>query len=133
MLAGGGDFQSFMGPGDRNFPSNEVNGYQPVSRIGEVTPNLSRSNTIQHDQTQSNNRTIEQSYTQCRCDALTVFFFYLLQVVMNAFIDPYEFSALTNQTLSTEQLHGPLSVQNKDAIAKSKPIEQKPMFHECEL
>ena len=127
MLAAGGDFQSFMGPGDRNFPSNEVNGYQPVSRIGEVTPNLSRSNTTKH------NRTIEQSNTQCRCDALTVFFFYLLQVVMNAFVDPYEFTALTNPTLNTEELHGSFSVRGKDDATKSKTIEQKPMFHECEL
>ena len=124
-----------MGPGDRNFPSNEVNGYQPVSRIGEVTPNLSLSNTTKHNRTieQSNNRTIEQSNTQCRCDALTVFFFYLLQVVMNAFVDPYEFTALTNPTLNTEQLHGSFSVRDKDTATKSKPIEQKPMFHECEL
>ena len=30
------DFQSYMGPGDKNLPNSEVMGYQPVSRIGEV-------------------------------------------------------------------------------------------------
>ena len=33
------DFQSFTGPGDRGLRSNEVEGYQPVSRIGEVVMN----------------------------------------------------------------------------------------------
>tara|TARA_B100000519_G_scaffold154243_1_gene135408 strand:- start:153 stop:497 length:345 start_codon:yes stop_codon:yes gene_type:complete len=33
------DFQSFTGPGDRGLRSSEVEGYQPVSRIGEVVMN----------------------------------------------------------------------------------------------
>jgi len=38
------DFQSFMGPGDKNLVQNGeqgslINGYQPVSRIGEVVMN----------------------------------------------------------------------------------------------
>ena len=33
------DFQSYSGPGDRNLRSNELEGYQPVSRIGEVVIN----------------------------------------------------------------------------------------------
>ena len=33
-------FRSYMGPGDKSLPmSNEVQGYQPVSRIGEVVMN----------------------------------------------------------------------------------------------
>jgi hypothetical protein len=33
-------FRSYMGPGDKNLPmSNEIQGYQPVSRIGEVVMN----------------------------------------------------------------------------------------------
>ena len=33
------DFQSFAGPGDRDLPMSEVQGYQPVSRIGEIVMN----------------------------------------------------------------------------------------------
>jgi len=33
------DFQSYAGPGDRSLPMNEISGYQPVSRIGEVVQN----------------------------------------------------------------------------------------------
>ena len=33
------DFQSLTGPGDRMLPNDEVRGYQPVSRIGEVVIN----------------------------------------------------------------------------------------------
>lgn len=33
-------FRSYMGPGDKSLPmSNEIQGYQPVSRIGEVVMN----------------------------------------------------------------------------------------------
>ena len=30
------DFQSYSGPGDKYLPNGTVDGYQPVSRIGEV-------------------------------------------------------------------------------------------------
>jgi hypothetical protein len=33
------DFQSAMGPGDKGLRNNELEGYQPVSRIGEVVMN----------------------------------------------------------------------------------------------
>jgi len=33
------DFQSFAGPGDRDLPMSEIQGYQPVSRIGEIVMN----------------------------------------------------------------------------------------------
>ncbi len=33
------DFQSFAGPGDKNLRNDELRGYQPVSRIGEVVVN----------------------------------------------------------------------------------------------
>lgn len=33
------DFQSFAGPGDRDLKRSEIEGYQPVSRIGEVVMN----------------------------------------------------------------------------------------------
>ena len=33
------DFQSFAGSGDRDLPMSEVQGYQPVSRIGEIVMN----------------------------------------------------------------------------------------------
>lgn len=39
MLSTGRDFQSFAGPGDRDLPMSEIQGYQPVSRIGEVVMN----------------------------------------------------------------------------------------------
>lgn len=33
------DFQSYAGPGDRGLRNTELEGYQPVSRIGEVAMN----------------------------------------------------------------------------------------------
>ena len=33
------DFQSYAGPGDKGLRSSEIEGYQPVSRIGEVVMN----------------------------------------------------------------------------------------------
>ena len=33
------DFQSYAGPGDRGLRNTELEGYQPVSRIGEVVMN----------------------------------------------------------------------------------------------
>ncbi len=74
------DFQSYMGPGDKNLPNSEVTGYQPVSRIGEV--------------------------------------------VMNAFVDAYEFSALEKDQLSETEM--------KEAVpgAIGPAIEFKPHFHE---
>lgn len=33
------DFQSYAGPGDKTLRSTEIEGYQPVSRIGEIVMN----------------------------------------------------------------------------------------------
>lgn len=33
------DFQSYAGPGDRDLPMSEIEGFQPVSRIGEIVQN----------------------------------------------------------------------------------------------
>lgn len=33
------DFQAYAGPGDKGLRHNELEGYQPVSRIGEVVMN----------------------------------------------------------------------------------------------
>ena len=33
------DFQSYAGPGDKGLRNTELEGYQPVSRIGEVAMN----------------------------------------------------------------------------------------------
>jgi len=33
------DFQSYAGPGDKGLRNTEIEGYQPVSRIGEVVMN----------------------------------------------------------------------------------------------
>lgn len=33
------DFQSYAGPGDKGLRNTELEGYQPVSRIGEVVMN----------------------------------------------------------------------------------------------
>lgn len=83
------DFQSFMGPGDKNLVQNGeqgslINGYQPVSRIGEV--------------------------------------------VMNSFVDAYEFSTLPEQ------------LQRKDLLGSTDPaviggnandiLETKPHFYQ---
>lgn len=71
------DFQSYAGPGDKHLRSTEIEGYQPVSRIGEI--------------------------------------------VMNAFVDSYEFTGLADQ-LNTKQMTG--------AGAGTEAVEFKPHFHE---
>ena len=70
------DFQSYAGPGDKYLPNDEVQGYQPVSRIGEV--------------------------------------------VMNAFVDPFEFQVLNPITM--DQMLGGHGFGNAQ--------EHRPMFHE---
>ena len=75
------DFQSFAGPGDKDLPMTEIEGYQPVSRIGEI--------------------------------------------VMNAFVDSYEFASLKDQ-LTGAEMTGP---RGDDANTQVF-TEYKPMFHE---
>lgn len=73
----GRDYQSMAGPGDRDLPMSEIQGYQPQSRIGEV--------------------------------------------VMNAFIDAYEFSSLPEALNNNEMT---------DSAGDTTIVEYKPMFHE---
>jgi len=75
------DFQSYAGPGDKGLRNTELEGYQPVSRIGEV--------------------------------------------VMNAFVDSYEFTALAHDALRADQLRGDPTANVNSAI-----VEYKPHFHE---
>lgn len=77
---GAPDFQGYAGPGDRDLPRSEIDGYQPVSRIGEV--------------------------------------------LCNAFVDPYEFSALP-ENLTKSLMTGDVPGANDDFV-----VEHKPMFHE---
>lgn len=74
------DFQSYVGPGDRNLPMTTTQGYQPVSRIGEV--------------------------------------------VINAFCDSYEFSALKRSQLNGRELTGNPAIANG-----GPPVEFRPHFH----
>lgn len=81
------DFQSFMGPGDKNLVQNGeqgslINGYQPVSRIGEV--------------------------------------------VMNSFVDAYEFTTLP-ESLSAESM---LGQGNIGAAQPTDILEHKPHFYQ---
>lgn len=71
------DFQSYAGPGDKGLRSTEIEGYQPVSRIGEV--------------------------------------------VINAFVDSYEFSLLEDGLTQSK-----LSGKGDDTAM----VEFKPHFHE---
>jgi hypothetical protein len=75
------DFQSYAGPGDKGLRNTEIEGYQPVSRIGEV--------------------------------------------VMNAFVDSYEFTLLED-SLSAAALSGKPVVPGTN----DKAVEFKPHFHE---
>lgn len=52
-----GDFQSYMGPGDRNLPNSEISGYQPVSRIGEVVMNAFGAPPLPHSKNPTTNPT----------------------------------------------------------------------------
>ncbi len=58
------------------------------------------------------------------------------EVVLNAWIDPYEFSTLANEHLTAAQLHGAVEAATRDETSGStlassqSPVEYKPMFHE---
>ena len=73
-------FQAYQGPTDPMLKSTELEGYQPVSRIGEV--------------------------------------------VVNAFIDHYEYARLGDEGLKTSEMTGAAPV------AGEKMVEHKPAFHE---
>ena len=73
-------YQSYQGPTDPNLRHSEIEGYQPVSRIGEV--------------------------------------------VINSFVDSYEFTAL-NDTLLTKQV-----TPDADQTDNVSIYEYKPHFHE---
>ena len=73
------DFQSFAGPGDKDLKMTEIEGYQPVSRIGEV--------------------------------------------VMNSFVDSYEFSACADMLMDWQMA----GTANNGA---NNIVEYKPHFHE---
>ncbi len=87
------DFQSYTGPGDRDLTNNLMEGYQPVSRIGEV--------------------------------------------VMNAFVDAYEFTALPDQiTHAAGDKDADGNWNNTSFLENNRNpdfnaiVEYKPMFHE---
>jgi hypothetical protein len=73
------NFQSIQGPGDKMLTHSELEGYQPVSRIGEV--------------------------------------------VINAFVDAYEFAQL-EMTITKNQIDGDPADEDKSAY------ENRPHFHE---
>ena len=81
------NYQSYQGPTDPNLRHSEIEGYQPVSRIGEV--------------------------------------------VINCFIDSYEFTALPEQisVQDVEPKTGDAADQRAQATLIS-PYEHKPHFHE---
>jgi hypothetical protein len=86
------NYQTYMGPTDPNLRHSEIEGYQPVSRIGEV--------------------------------------------VINSFIDSYEFTALPDaisvaavEPASTETDANGQAVDTR-AFDLTKPYEHKPHFHE---
>ena len=86
------NYQTYMGPTDPNLRHSEIEGYQPVSRIGEV--------------------------------------------VINCFIDSYEFTALPDmisvaavEPATNETDANGLRIDTR-AFDLSKPYEHKPHFHE---
>ena len=81
------NYQSYMGPTDPNLRHSEIEGYQPVSRIGEV--------------------------------------------VINSFIDSYEFTALP-EYVTVEDVEPPSGAAEDERTAATlkMPFEHKPHFHE---
>ena len=81
------NYQTYMGPTDPNLRHSEIEGYRPVSRIGEV--------------------------------------------VINSFIDSYEFTALP-ETISVEDVEPQGAVGVDDRLPKTLTAvyEHKPHFHE---
>ena len=79
------DFQSYAGPGDKALNNNSIEGYQPVSRIGEI--------------------------------------------VINAFVDAYEFTNLP-PTIKSSEMFGDAGVPATAYPDADGAVEVKPMFHE---
>lgn len=86
MLSSNGvrDFQAVQGPSDPFLTRNEIEGYQPVSRIGEI--------------------------------------------VMNSFIDAYEFSSCAEVLTGNEMVNG--SLAKTGDLDYDGVFEYKPHFHE---
>lgn len=81
------NYQSYMGPTDPNLRHSEIEGYQPVSRIGEV--------------------------------------------VINSFIDSYEFTALPEYvTVAAVEPKDGAEEDERSAETLKMPFEHKPHFHE---
>lgn len=79
------DFQSYAGPGDKALNNNSIEGYQPVSRIGEI--------------------------------------------VINAFVDAYEFTNLPT-TIKSSEMFGDAGVPATAYPDADGAVEVKPAFHE---
>ena len=80
------NYQSYQGPTDPNLRHSEIEGYQPVSRIGEV--------------------------------------------VINCFIDSYEFTALPESIQVKEVEPKGDAADDRSAETLAMPYEHKPHFHE---
>lgn len=58
------------------------------------------------------------------------------EVVLNAWVDPYEFSTLAHDSLNATQLHGGIEIMTRDILNETDlanstaAVEHKPMFHE---
>ena len=97
------DFQSYAGPGDKGLRNNELEGYQPVSRIGEVVMNsFSACHSLQTPKPHTAQLTIP-------CHPFAV--------------DPYEFT-LIQDAITTQALTGDPTKSATDIV------EYKPHFHE---
>ena len=112
-MISGNDFQSYMGPGDKNLPNSEISGYQPVSRIGEVVMNAFSEFACPR----ASRRPPPPSTRLMLSVAVVV-----------STVDSYEFSALKENQLNEKQMS--TFETTHDDYKSGAAIEFKPHFHE---
>jgi len=105
------DFQSYAGPGDKGLRNTEIEGYQPVSRIGEVVMNAFGTRAI-HPFTITLPCSGQSTNLSCVLRSLFA-------------VDSYEFTLLED-SLSAAALSGKPVVPGTN----DKAVEFKPHFHE---
>lgn len=111
------DFQSYAGPGDKGLRNTELEGYQPISRIGE---------TVMNSFSASARPPALPFEHACVCG--------VPPVPLPSTVDSYEFTTI-GDTLTKHQLKGEppsaLEVEETDPNYNRGVVESKPHFHEC--
>ena len=114
------NYQSYQGPTDPNLRHSEIEGYQPVSRIGEVVINCFSAQTA--TQTPARVHAHLPPTTQGAN---------FLRLRLPCAVDSYEFTALPESVAVKDvEPSGGAADDKRDPDMLVLPYEHKPHFHE---